>query len=771
VPRTLSVLLLAALPLTAQRGAGELRLTVTDASGAPIEAAVKLICRAAQYDSTFSTDTEGRSDIRNLPFCVYQLRVERSGFAGSNGLIEIRSEAPQEQRVTLAVAPIETSVVVSSGETLIDPHRTGTVYYIGAQALEQRSSAQPSRAVLDLVQSQPGWLLEAGGVLHPRGSEYQTQYVIDGIPITDNRSPAFAPSLEAEDVQSMNVLTANYPAEYGRKLGGVIEVQENRDARPGFHGMTTIGGGSFNTADGYTSAQWTRGKTTAALSAQAAHTDRYLDPPVEQNYTNQATSAGFQARLDDDITERDRLHLVAQWSRAGFLVPNERIQQAAGQRQDRASAETLGQFSYQRVLSPGLLLDVRTMGRDLSAELWSNSLSIPIAPTQQRGFREAYVKASLSGHQGRQDWKIGTEAVFSSIRETFGYVISDPSRFDADTPAAFAFRGDAKGREQSVFAQDLIRLGRLTLSAGLRFDHYRLLVNETAFSPRLGAAWYFPSAGLALRASYDRAFQTPAVENLLLAGSAAVLKLNDNAVGLAVPPSRGNFYEAGFAKNLFGKARLDANWFRRTVRNFADDDLLLNTGVSFPIAFSRAEIRGFEARVDVPEWGPISGYLSYSNQIGVAHLPVSGGLFLDDNAAALLRSTDRFPITQDQRNSVRARVRVQPAKRWWFAFAASYGSGLPVELNSDADLDELRAQYGSRILSRVNFARGRVRPSSSVDASLGVEMWKHEHASMRIQADMFNIADRLNVINFAGLFSGTALGQPRSFAIRSRITF
>ena len=43
---------------------------------------------------------------------------------------------------------------------------------------------------------------------------------------------------------------------------------------------------------------------------------------------------------------------------------------------------------------------------------------------------------------------------------------------------------------------------------------------------------------------------------------------------------------------LFGKLRLDANVFRRNFRNFADDDVLLATGVSFPIAFDNARIIG-----------------------------------------------------------------------------------------------------------------------------------------------------------------------------------
>ncbi len=88
----------------------------------------------------------------------------------------------------------------------------------------------------DLVNSQPGWLYEGNAVLHPRGSEYQTQFVVDGIPLTDNRSPSFGPEIEADDVESMSIFTAGIPAEYGRKMGGVVEVNTLQDSQAGFHG-------------------------------------------------------------------------------------------------------------------------------------------------------------------------------------------------------------------------------------------------------------------------------------------------------------------------------------------------------------------------------------------------------------------------------------------------------------------------------------------------------------------------------------------------------
>lgn len=81
-----------------------------------------------------------------------------------------------------------------------------------------------------------------------------------------------------------------------------------------------------------------------------------------------------------------------------------------------------------------------------------------------------------------------------------------------------------------------------------------------------------------------------------------------------------------------------------------------------------------------------------------------------------------------------------------------YGSGLPFEF-SGTEQDAV-AQYGPQVMSRVNFALGRIRPSLSVDASVGAEIWKNDKASMRFQADAVNLNNQLNVIDFAGLRCG-----------------
>lgn len=239
---------------------------------------------------------------------------------------------------------------------------------------------------------------------------------------------------------------------------------------------------------------------------------------------------------------------------------------------------------------------------------------------------------------------------------------------------------------------------------------------------------------------------------------------------LPVEPSHGNYYEAGMTKGFLGQLSLDVNGYFRDVNNFADDNLLLNTPVSFPIAFRKAQIYGAEGKVNIPRWGKLSGFVSYSYMVGSAYFPVTGGLFLGQSATnALTNLSGRFWVSQDQRNTVRTRFRYQFMPRLWGAVGAEYGSGLPVDF--DGTYEEALAQYGQAVIDRVNFYRDRVRPSLSVDASVGADIWKKDNAVVRMQFDAQNLNNRLNLIDFAGLFSGNAIAPPRSYAIRLQTIF
>ena len=88
----------------------------------------------------------------------------------------------------------------------------------------------------------------------------------------------------------------------------------------------------------------------------------------------------------------------------------------------------------------------------------------------------------------------------------------------------------------------------MTVNTGLRWDHYQLVVNQNAVSPRFSVARYFPAANLLVHASYDRVFQTPSFENILLASSPSVVALNPQVLRFPIEPSHGNYFELAPAK-------------------------------------------------------------------------------------------------------------------------------------------------------------------------------------------------------------------------------
>jgi outer membrane receptor for Fe3+-dicitrate len=455
---------------------------------------------------------------------------------------------------------------------------------------------------------------------------------------------------------------------------------------------------------------------------------------------------------------------------ARYDIPNEQVQQAAGQRQDGDNFENMGTITYQHIFSSNIVGDVRAMVRDNSSGLSSNPLSTPIIAFQRNHFTEGYFNATVSIHRGNQEWKAGVESDNIFLHERFADVITDPSQFDPGTPTRFSFVGNRPDLEQSAFVQDLVRLGKWTVSAGVRWDHYQLVVNQNAVSPRLGVSRYFAKNELLLHAAYDRVFQTPAFENILLSSSPEVAVLNPNVLRLPVKPSHGNYYELGLTKGFMGKVSVDVNSYFRGMNNFADDDLLLNTSVSFPIAFRKARIYGAEGKVNLPRWGHLSGFVSYSYMVGSAYFPVTGGLFLGQSATnALTQLGGRFWVSQDQRNTVRTRFRYQFLPRFWAALGGEYGSGLPVDF--DGTYEQALAQYGQQVVDRVNFERNRVKPWFSLDASLGADVWKKDNLAMRLQFDVANMNNGLNLINFAGLFSGNSIAPPRSYAVRLQTSF
>ena len=774
--------------LFAQVKLGRLVVQLADETGSAV-LGVEVLLQSGEthlQQKNLSNDS-GELFFRGLPYGAYLLTIEDSRFEPVQESLSITNGVSKKLCITLKVHALVDQITIADTPPLMDPQKTNSSLYQGEEQIQRRLASMPNRDAVNMVASLPGWVLENSGVLHPRGSEYQTQYVLDGIPVLDNRSPAFASGPLLDSTESFEVITGGIPAEYGRKLGGVINVS----TRPGndlARGSVGIYGGSHDLLGGAIIFGGQRNQWGYSAALSGSHSNRYLDPPDIQNYHNLGNTVAGSMRLDFFPQASDSLHFFAWGNGTSFEVPNEPFQQEAGQDQTRNNRDMSVNVAWDHYQSAHAMSNVVAYARSLSSALDSNILSTPVISYQQREFQSYGGMGSYSWIAGHHQFKAGGDILLTPIQELFQFTVSDPDFSEEEgslkasigpllsqslTDEPFRFYNRKSCLEWSGYFQDHFNWKNWSFSLGIRYDNYRFLIHDSAWSPRIGMAYFIPKTQTRFHFTYDRAFQTPSNENLLLSSSEQAqefspLRGSGESGGLPVPTSRGNFYEVGISQAIGKRIRLDAEVFRREIGNFADDDVFLNTGINFPIALSQARIKGGEVRLELQNWKRLSGYVSYSYLLGFAYSPVTGGLFVGDSATDLIQPGLQFPISQDQRNTLHTRIQYQPPSgRWWLAAGFTYASGLPVEIDEGSNLEGV----DPRILEEVNLERGRVKPYQLWDLSAGLRVWGGERRRMTVQLDWINVANRFYLINFSGLFSETTIGLPSTMTAKLSYQF
>lgn len=781
----------------AQSRIGSVQGTVQDPTGAIVSGANVTITQAVTgYNQTAKTDAEGNFRLVNIPFNTYSLRVEAAGFQSGTQEIDVESAAPLNANFNLLVGAANATVDVTSemGSALIESDKTSSDTDISQTLLERPVGASPSRGIESIVASVPGFAPDDNGRLHPRGSESQVQYVIDGVPITDNLSAIFSTSLDARTLRTVEVLTGGIPAEFGDKLAGVVNVNTRSGLEQPTNGGITLSGGSFST--GEIGADFsTRTKKLGFLANVSANTTRrFLDPPTVENYNNSGRTAKGFFRFDYRFDDKNSIRGTLLIGGSNFRVPNRLAQEINEQDQRQRNRDNSAFISYERVFSPTVFGQFSFFNRYGNAELTSNARSTPVAAFQNRTLQNTGGIIGISVIKGKNTFKFGGQLTVTPVRENFSFYPTEPfadlidengnsvpnpvNNFTAAHP--FVFNGRRTGRIFSFYAQDKFSpFKNFTIDAGIRYDNYRLIIKDNGFSPRLGIAYYIPQTGTTLRASYNRLFQMPPSENLLLASSAEAAALSPLAVlqnqsGVQpILPDKQNVFEVGAQQQVTKYLRLNLTAYQKRITNFGDKDQFFDTGVIFPIAISKGRVTGEELRLETAEIKGLSGFLSYANARAYGVTPINGGLFLGESAATLNNPGLRFANDHDQRNSAQFQINYTHRRSGIYTiFGGRYDSGYPTDVEPGTTLAEFTANgFDPRLYRKIDFERGRVRPRTVFNLSIGADLLRKERTSLNVQLDVQNLANKLFLYNFESVFSGTHIGFPRIISGRIGLRF
>ncbi|MDX6272384.1 MAG: hypothetical protein QOD28_3607 [Acidobacteriota bacterium] len=779
----------------AQTHIGTVQGTVRDPGGALVPgASVRIADPTSGYQQTAQTDQQGEFKFLNIPFHIYTVRVEAAGFQPVEKSIDVETAIPTSVEFALAVATASETVTVTENASLIEADKTASDTNISQTLLERPLGAVPSRGIEAIVASAPGFAPDDNGRLHPRGSESQVQYVVDGIPITDNLSAIFATSLDARTLRTVEVLTGGISAEFGDKLGGVVNVNTRSGRETPTQGVVTFSGGSFSTGEIGVNFSTRTDKLGLLTNLSATTSQRFLDPPTIENFHNFGrTGKGF-LRLDYQLTPNDTLRGTFLAGGTNFQIPNRLEQEFAAQDQKQRLRDHSEFITYERIFSPTTFGQFSFFNRYGTARLTSNPSATPVVAFQDRTLQNVGGIAAVSLTRASHNIKVGGQFTVTPVREEFsfypttpfddftgedGAIVANPiNSFNAIRP--FRFDGNRMGRMFSAYIQDRFSpFHNFTIDAGVRYDNYKLIIQEDAFSPRIGVAYFIPRTQTTLRASYNRLFQTPPAENLLLASSAEAAALSPLAVvqGQAgvrpILPDKQHVYEVGAQQALSRFLRVNLTVYQKRITNFSDKDQFFDTGIIFPITISAGRVTGEELRLETSDLRGFRAFASYANARAYGVTPINGGLFLGEAVESLDVPGLKFANDHDQRNSAQFQLSYNHSPSGLYAnFGGRYDSGYPVDVEPGTTLpDFVAAGFDPRLYNEIDFARGRTRPHTVLNFSVGADLLRERRTSLNVQFDVQNLTNTLFLYNFESVFSGTHIGFPRLFSGRLSVRF
>jgi hypothetical protein len=525
---------------TATEEAIEVEGLVQGPSGEPIaEAKLEVSNDDGTLAETTDTDQAGRFRIPALPPGHYRVAVNADAYyPRTREVVLVSGQNHVALDVELdAVGQGYRTEVTTLPEIAWVGDRGASAFTLQRREIEQLPGGL-ERSLSEVAALQPGFTPDAFGQVHARGLYAPPQLWIDGVPVPIGFLGPFNLSLPARLVERVTVYAGGAPVEFGDQLGSIIDVESLKiPSKP--TGEARILYGSYQTVQ--PSADYALPLSESAglfMQGQLITTGQGLNPPSLQPVLNDALTAG-QGFLCFELkpSRLTRLDVLASYQQAAFGVPvNAAIQPLSAappgaiRGTDRYGDDSPPFVPYDakpseyerdlylatslRLGSPeGSVFQVSPYFRNLYGQLNSDAAGV-LGPTadpnsttsdvSRRIAREGILVSEALPLGTKHHLKLGATADFAQSRVSYTNFNNGNPAFGGPNPT-LAYSGEDLTAlfAAGVYVQDEIKVGKLTLLPGARFDTQRMhfdtgnqTVVESGPSVRLGASYQLSESTL-----------------------------------------------------------------------------------------------------------------------------------------------------------------------------------------------------------------------------------------------------------------------------------
>lgn len=753
---------------------GLIRGTVT-VDGKPA-AGVLVTLTGEGTTSRATTDSKGSFVFLRVVFGRYAVAAHRDGLPDATQDVQVQSGTVVNLTLPLGqlrqIGHAVTSSLRGVGATPVSANVIGR---------EQIATLPDNESLNLLVETLPGIVRFSYNEPVAHGFHGLT-YEIDGAPLPQATTANFSEILDPRDIDSLEVFTGAFPAEYGgSRQGAVVNIitrRANELSQPE-EGSITAGLGSYGSSEGSLNEAIQAGKTTIFLDTNTERTDRGIDTPtIDPIHDNSSQSNEF-LRTITNLNARDTLAFDFSNNFSQFQIPiNTSLTSVDPVVNAPGTDDVQGEYSrfanvaftinsldgnsYTQIV-PWYKLDRVAYLGDLPDDLKgygpnpyaSSPATLPLDGLRQD--RSSTFEGLRVNHFhviGKNAIKVGMDGSIENFHgtEEIAYFPLSASAVPASTPSYFFDNSAQRGTLFGAYAEDKwTPTNFFSVLGGLRFDHSTGYVGGSQLSPRLEVNGEVDPQDI-LHFYYGRLYSAPFVEDTRLAAIiTAPAGTNASVPAYDLQPERDSYYEFGLAHTLTPNSQAYINFWKRNVYNVLDTTQIYPTPIFAVYNNTIGIAKGVEGRVE-SHWGNgdslfFSTTLSQSLAGGI-----SGGTFLFCPTPSTACRAGLLDVTlspEDHNQTFEANLgytkRLGTDRSYFVSFEPEYGTGYPVEFQNGF---------------------GTLPPHLTFDAGFGREDRHGKHPHLGYIVNVENLTNYQYLIKVNNGFNTTQWAQGRKVTLR-----